>query len=138
MNTNTSGQFKKGFIPWNKGLKNSQIPWNKGLKGYLAGKKHYHWQGGFRTTNQGYLEIKSPNHPFKNKQGYVPKHRLIVEKYLNHFLKKDEIVHHINGDPKDNRIKNLYLFAKRWQHCVYHRFLNAGKAKPITKSNITP
>jgi hypothetical protein len=24
---------KKGYIPWNKGVKTGQIPWNKGLKG---------------------------------------------------------------------------------------------------------
>lgn len=27
-------EFKKGFAPWNKGLKNAQIAWNKNLKGY--------------------------------------------------------------------------------------------------------
>lgn len=34
-------QFKKGNIPWNKGLKGVQTAWNKGLKGYLAGDKHW-------------------------------------------------------------------------------------------------
>ena len=26
-----NGKFKRGQIPWNKGLKKEQIPWNKGL-----------------------------------------------------------------------------------------------------------
>ena len=117
-------------------IKNS-IPWNKGLKGYHAGNKHYNWKGGKRTTSEGYLEIKSPDHPFKNKQGYVPKHRLVVEKYLGRYLTKLEIIHHINEITTDNRIKNLYLFHNRWAHCVYHRFVNNGKGKIITKSNIT-
>jgi hypothetical protein len=118
-------KFTKGYTPW-----------NKGKIGYNSGEKHYHWQGGKRTTNQGYIEIKSPKHPFRNKQGYVPKHRVVVEKRLGRFLTKDEIIHHINEVPTDNRIKNLYLFAKRWQHAVYHRFVKRGKVKPITKSNI--
>lgn len=130
-----SYHYPKGNIPWNKG-KSGQIPWNKGLKGYLAGKKHYHWQGGKRITNQSYLEIKSPNHPFKNKQGYVPKHRLVAEKYLGRYLTCKEIIHHIDNNPLNNKIKNLYLFSKRWQHCVYHRFVNTKKIKPIIQSNI--
>jgi hypothetical protein len=113
-----------------------QIAWNKGLIGYNAGKKHYHWQGGKRISSQGYIEIKSPEHPFKNKQGYVPKHRLVVEKYLGRYLTCKEIIHHIDENPLNNRIKNLYLFANRWKHCVYHRFLNAGKIERITHSNI--
>jgi len=128
--------FKKGYKPWNKGKKGVQVAWNKGMLGYLALDKHYKWNGGKRITNQGYIEIKSSNHPFKNKQGYVPKHRLVVEKYLKRYLTKDEIIHHINGDTKDNRIKNLYLFSKRWEHCVYHRYVNSNKIKLINKSNI--
>lgn len=118
-------KFKKGFTPW-----------NKGLAGYNSGNKHYHWQGGKRITSQGYIEIKSPKHPFKNKQGYVPEHRLVVEKHLGRYLTKDEVIHHINESHSDNRIENLYLFSKRWQHCVYHRFINCGKIKPITMPNI--
>lgn len=129
-------RFPKGCIPWNKGKKGVQVAWNKGLKGYLGGEKHYHWQGGKRISSQGYVEIKSPEHPFKNKQGYVPKHRLVVEKHLGRYLTKSEIIHHINEVPADNRIKNLYLFSKRWQHAVYHRFVKRGKVKPITHSNI--
>ena len=129
-------KFIKNYTPWNKGKKGFQIAWNKGLKGYHSGKKHYNWKGGKRITSQGYLEIKSSNHPFKNKQGYVPKHRLVVEKHLKRYLTKLEIIHHINEIKTDNRIKNLYLFSKRWQHCVYHRFVNNGKREPITKSNL--
>jgi len=149
-------KFFKGMIPWNKGKKVPQLSgknnpfWGKHhskkslsklsrslLKRYSNPVNHPRWKGGKRITNQGYIEIKSPNHPFKNKQGYVPLHRLVVEKYLGRYLTKNEIVHHINEIPTDNRIKNLYLFSKRWQHTVYHRFVKIGKVKPIIKSNIT-
>ena len=118
-------KFEKGYTPW-----------NKGLVGYNAGKKHYHWNGGKKISSQGYLLIQTPEHPFCDKQGYVPQHRLVVEKYIGRYLTKKEIIHHINEITTDNRIKNLYLFDNRWQHCVYHRFINNGKRKPITKSNL--
>jgi 5-methylcytosine-specific restriction endonuclease McrA len=69
--------FKKGFIPWNKGLKVStntgrtrfksgQTPFNKGIKGYtnsgsfkeghgqvnnVRGERHPFWRGGITTLN---------------------------------------------------------------------------------------
>ena len=27
------------------------IPWNKGLKGFMAGERHWNWQGGIQTEN---------------------------------------------------------------------------------------
>jgi len=119
------GKFTKGYTPW-----------NKGLKGYNSGKNHYNWKGGKKMATEGYLLIYKPEHPFATKQRYVPEHRLVVEKHLGRYLTKSEVIHHINEIRTDNKIKNLYLFAKRWQHCVYHRFVNNGKRKPITKSNL--
>lgn len=34
-----------------------------------------------------------------------------------------EIVHHINGDPTDNRLENLYVFKNNGEHTDYHRKL---------------
>lgn len=88
--------------------------------GKLRGKKHHNWKGGRRQHPEGYVFILRPNHPYVCKQGYVLEHRLIMENDLGRFLTPEEIVHHINGIPNDNRIENLMLFASQSEHAAFH------------------
>ncbi len=46
-------------------------------------------------------------------------HRLVAEEYLGRYLRRDEIVHHINGDRQDNRWENLEV-ATRSKHVSNH------------------
>jgi hypothetical protein len=50
-------------------------------------------------------------------------HRLVMEQYLGRKLLDSEVVHHINGDRKDNRIENLMLFVNVSEHKKYHNLL---------------
>jgi len=47
-------------------------------------------------------------------------HRWIMEKNIGRKLRKEEVVHHIDGNKKNNNIKNLRLFANQKEHHNYH------------------
>lgn len=83
------------------------------------GKKNHFWNGGSYKTVNGYVFIYKPNHPFANNDGYVYEHRLVMEKHLERYLTKQEVVHHANGKKHDNRIENLKLFPNNSDHIKY-------------------
>jgi hypothetical protein len=92
---------------------------HKGKRGVKASN----WKGG-RRTHKGYILIYCPDHPNTIMRFYVKEHRLVMEKHLGRYLKKEEVVHHINQNKADNRIENLQLFAN---HCEHMKFLNHHK-----------
>ncbi len=68
-----------------------------------------------------YAATHAHGHPSADVQGRVLVHRLVMEKQLGRYLTEEEVVHHENLDPKDNRIENLRLFANQAEHLAYHR-----------------
>lgn len=77
------------------------------------------WNGG-RTIDNGYICIWIPEHPNSDSKGYVREHRLVMEEKIGRYLKRSEVVHHIDGDTMNNDIDNLILFKSQSEHSIYH------------------
>lgn len=75
--------------------------------------------GGHTKNRSGYLYVYCPSHPYCSSDGYVMEHRLVMENSIGRYLEKDEVVHHINKNKKDNRIENLQLMT-RSEHAKLH------------------
>jgi len=83
---------------------------------YLKNKNSW----GFKKNN-----TSTKNNPYKRifKNGkYIKEHRLIMENHIGRILKKEEYIHHINGDHSDNRIENLQIVSNS-----YHGHIHKSK-----------
>ena len=58
---------------------------------------------------------------YRLKGKLVQYHRYVMEQHLGRKLKRQEVVHHINGVKSDNRLENLMLFKTDSEHISHHR-----------------
>ena len=118
-----SGRFRE-YINW----------YYKGDTGH-PGRSHPNWSGG-RHKYLGYWYVLKPEPPYVTKRGYVAEHRLVYEEYLGRDLEPREIIHHKDGNKKNNNINNLILTTK-WEHCnKYHREDFGQICKKCSSTNI--
>lgn len=96
--------------------KEHRLNLSKAHKG-ISGERHPQWKGGKPYTSDaktGYLiQWNGPNKK-------IYQHRKVMEEHLGRKLKKGEVVHHKDGNPANNSIENLMLFANEREHMAYH------------------
>lgn len=87
-----------------------------------------------KVDDFGYVMVRVTHHP-NSRNGFILEHRLIMEKVLGRYLNSDEVVHHINNDPSDNRPENLLVMTVG-EHSKMHRnrlgsVPSAGRSKSV-------
>lgn len=129
-------QFAKGIGPSRTSFKKGHIPWNKGIKGihtspateFKKGEKPATWYpvGTIRKRKDKnekgaryWIKVAEPNKwmflsHFRWQKEYGP-------------LIKGDIVHHLNGLSFDDRIKNLIALPRKDKN----RFYNKSGLKPM-------
>lgn len=83
------------------------------------------WQRKKDVPSFGWIVTKTNRKMIKLNGKEMFEHRFIMEQHLSRPLRKDEVVHHINGDTLDNRIENLQVMTKSEHHILH----NTGKSR---------
>ena len=68
------------------------------------------WKGGRTITKDGYVQIRV------ERGVRMLEHRHVMQQKLGRPLHPDEVVHHIDGNKKNNHPDNLQLFASQADH----------------------
>lgn len=91
------------------------------------------WKGGRRVRRDGYTRVVVPSdHPYPSEIActgtrYILEHRFVMEQHVGRYLMPGEVVHHRDGNPRNNAIENLELFANQTDHMKAHRALASSR-----------
>ncbi|KKM03601.1 hypothetical protein LCGC14_1772840 [marine sediment metagenome] len=73
--------------------------------------------------NYKYIKVDIERNPRPDGRSKIPEHTDVMEKHLKRYLDIDELIHHINGNKRDNRLENLCLCKDNKFHGNIHASL---------------
>lgn len=80
----------------------------------------HRWKAGSQVGSTGHVKVRvGKGHPLADPNGYAYEHLVVWVSAGNPRPAKGEILHHINEDKTDNRLKNLQLMT-RSEHSQMH------------------
>ena len=69
-------------------------------------------------------------------------HRIVAESILGRALKPGEVVHHVDGNIRNNAPSNIMIFKSQSDHMKYHtemnRFFFENDMRPLSVKEVTP
>ena len=65
----------------------------------------------------------------------IRKHRLVIAEHLGRELSSDELVHHKDGDKRNNRLENLEILS-RSEHVKVHGPIGERRKKKVYQYNL--
>lgn len=89
-------------------------------RGDISGPNNPNWKGGEHKRKDGYHLVRDGFKPSSARGArYKLLHRIVMEKHLGRSLRRDEVVHHKNGNKGDNRTENLEIITQA-EHALLH------------------
>ncbi|EFD81353.1 phage protein [Fusobacterium animalis D11] len=131
--TGTTGCFRKGFIPWNKGKK-GYVGANK--TSFKKGNKPKNWRpvGSERIDDEGYTLIKVSNEGGMLKR-WALKHRVVWEQHHKKKIPKGSVIIFADGNKNNLSIDNL-LCVTREELKVLNRCRLISSVPELTKTGL--
>lgn len=102
----------------------------------LQGEKSHNWKGGKWIDKWGYVRIDG-NRKRNGHGWYLKEHRVVAEKMIGRPLKKDECVHHIDGNKQNNAETNLLVTNNYQHHKLIHASLQEVAYELYKRGNIS-
>lgn len=75
---------------------------------------------GSYVTKEGYVQKYKPSSPEARSDGYVAVHRDVASRKIGRPLRSNEVVHHRDGDKRNNRASNLQVMTRKQHWKVHH------------------
>jgi hypothetical protein len=101
-----SGRFKKGQVPWNKGLKGlHHSPQTEFKKGEFVGDEHPSWQGGIHKSGRDGVHVWTGNGKRTRRS------RVNYEKAYGP-IPKGYVIYHRDGNKDNDNPSNLVAITR--------------------------